>query len=409
MFHHRKELVQELYIFSILAQIAGGFFGFYYGVFLYRNTFDLKILLIDLLVASCFSLIGYFLGADLIHKRGYMLAMRISLLFSSLAALVAFLFSQNIVDIFIYIAMIRGLASGIFASVTEIYLLREMTNKASNKYLYLNLSVEFLLTTIMPIIIGAIITYGSGYKTTFLMASVIYLIGVLIPKQYNKKPVCNYSLKDLLNVTQKTHFGEYGLNIFIGNGADQLNVFLIAIVPFLILKTEFSVGVLAGLAALIASVVSFYLKDARDKDQTFFGYTGAIGRLVGNLFLAIFWSTPILVIRGLFTNTFSAFNDPVFRKTQIFTAEKILGKDLNKDALELAFSSAFIAFLGKFSAVLIFLLILVAQPSSQASTIRWLLPIYGIWKIFDFYWMKSMHNRFGSEKTQLVSQPISQS
>jgi hypothetical protein len=387
-------LVNELYEYTVITLVAGTFFGFFYGIFLYKNTFNIKILLLDLLISSVAALIGYFFGTYVTHQKGYLITLRFSLLLASLAALFAYLKASEIALIFGYIAIIKGASAGIYASVFDIYLLRELNQRQKGRYLYLNLSIEFIVTTITPVLVGGLLSFGGSYQLTFLIASILYFGAVWLPKQYNKKPKCNLSLKDALAITKKPHFLEFGSNLIVGSGADQLNVFMITIIPYLILKNEFGVGVLAGLAAIVAAVTAYYLKNVKGESQHKVGYAGGIGRFVGNIFLAFYWTTPVLVIRGLFNNVFAVFYDPAFRKAQIGNAEMILGKDINNQALELVFLEAILAFIGKFGAVLIFLTILASESGSQSTIIRWLLLVYAVWKIADYAWVLSMKKRF---------------
>lgn len=389
-----KNLVNELYIYTVITLVGGTFFGFFYGIFLYRNTFNINILLVDLLVSSIASLAGYFLGSYATHKKGYMATIRLSLCFAALSAIIAFFYSHIIAAIFIYIAIIKGLSGGIYASVLDIYLLKEMNQRVRGRYLYLNLSIEFLITTLVPILVGAILTFGGGYRLTFLIAGLLYFSAIWIPKQYNKKPNCKFLLSDAIAITKRAHFKEFGINLAMGSGADQLNVFVIAIVPYLIIKNEFGVGLLVGASAIVASLTSFFLKNINGKYQWKIGFAGGLGRFVGNVFLAFYWSLPVLVIRGLFNNVFAVFYDPAFHKVQIGNAEKLLGKEINRQALELVFVEAVLSFFGKAFAVVLFLGILAIGGNGQSLLIRLLLPLYGIWKIADYAWILSMQKRF---------------
>lgn len=169
---------------------------------------------------------------------------------------------------------------------------------------------------------------------------------------------------------------------------------LITIVPFLLLQSEFKVGAFTSIIALFAALVSYAFRKVKLANQLRLGYAGGVGRLFSNIILAVFWTTPALVIQGLLNKVLAVFNDPIFKSVHINNAEYILGPDVNKEALELNLVDNTMALIGNTIAMITFLAILSLGVSNQIAALRYLLVAYGVWKIANYIWNLSMRRRF---------------
>jgi hypothetical protein len=390
----KKAISRELYVFSTIGLVAGSVFGLYYGIFLYKNTLDIKILVIDTLLVAIAGWVGYVLGILLIHNAGYLRTLKFSFMMLAAASLLTLVLIESIRTVYPLISIARGVPLGISAAVLDTFLLKEMNPHNRGRFFNINLSIEFISAVIMPLLIGAIITYAGGYKATFLLSALLYLLASLAPLKYNKRPKSQISVHDEIKMLTRRGIKEFNFNTLLTTGMDELNVLLIAIVPFLLLKTEFKVGIVTSMVAVIAAITALISRNYHYKRQIKLGYLGNTGRLISNTLLAIFWSPVALVFQSLVNKGLAAFNDPVFRKLRLSSAEEVLGSDLNKEALELNLVTATMTLIGQSMAMMIFLVILSLSADNQISTLRYLLVVYGVWKILNYLWVLNMRRRF---------------
>jgi hypothetical protein len=397
---YQKQLTRELYIFTTIGMVAGSVYGLYYGIFLYRNSFDLKVLVIDTLLVAISSWVGYICGVFYIHKSGYLKALRLSFFLLFVVSLITLLVIPAIRTVYPLLSIMRGIPLGIGAAVIDTFLLKEFASASRSRFFNINLSIEFIIAVVLPVIIGGIITYLDGYRLTFMLAALVYLAALLVPIHYNKRPKSLTSLSDELHMIKKKGIKEFNLNTAVTAGADELNVLLIAIVPFLLLKSEFKVGVVTSAVAIFAAITAFLARDLSYGRQIRLGYFGNSGRLVSNFLLAIVWTPWAVIFQGLVNKGLAAFNDPVFRRLRLSSAEGVLGTDLNKEALELNLVTATMSLIGQIIALSTFLVILSLSNETQILALRYLLVAYGVWKVINYIWvlnMKRRFSRFGSK------------
>jgi len=389
-----QALTKELYIFTTLGLIAGTIFGLYYGIFLYRNSLDIKVLVIDTLLVSISGWMGYIIGVFYIHKSGYLKTLKLSFLLLFLSCLLTLYLIRSIRTTYPLISIARGVPLGIGLAVFDTFLLKEFISKSRGKFFSINLSIEFATAVLVPFALGAVILYAGGYKTTFLLAALVYLAAFFVPVRYNKRPHSDTKLSDELKLLKQKGIKEFNINTVMTSGMDELNVLLFAIVPFLLLGNEVKVGSLISLVAIVAGLTAFLSRNFRYKRQIKLGYVGNIGRLLSNTLLSVSWTPFAVVVQTLANKSLAAFNDPIFRKLRLNAAEEALGAELNKEALEFNLISATMTLLGQVMALGVFLLILSLPNENQITALRYLLTIYGFWKLINYIWVINMRRRF---------------
>lgn len=390
--NNSAEISRELYLFTVVSMLGGAVYGLYYGIFLYRNSLDLKVLVIDSLLVALSGWIGYMVGTFWIHRSGYLKAMRLSFILLFLTSVLTLLLIDSIRTIYPLLSVMRGLPGGIYASIIDVFLLKELSSLKRGRYLNLNLSMEFTIAIIIPVLIGLIIKF-SGYRAVFLLAGLVYLAALFLPINYNKRPHSRVGLEDELHLMKLPGIKEFNFNTALTNGADQLNILLIAIVPFLIFRDELKVGSFTSVVAIVAAAVSFWFRNRRYDTQIRWGYFGNFGRLLSNFGLSIFWNPVALVFQGMINKSMSPLNDPVFRRLRVDNATKILGDELSSEALQMDMINATMAFIGECGALAIFLVILSFDSGHQILALRALLVVYGLWKIANYFWVLDMRRR----------------
>jgi hypothetical protein len=375
--------------------LGGTAYGLYYGIFLYRHSTDLRILAIDSLLVALATWIGYFAGTFAIRRSGYALTIRTTFVLSAAVALVTLLIMNRVQTFYPALALGRGIPAGMFTAVIDIFLLQELSAAKRGQYLSINLSAEFIVTVFLPFLIGGLIKLTHGYESVFLLAAVIYAVGIFLPIHKQRRPQTELHIRDELAVLKKPGVKEFNINNALTSGADQLNGLLLAIVPFLLFKSELSVGSFTSFIALFAAIVSLLTQRTKLGHQVRLGYLGNVGRLLSNVMLCISWTPWALMIQGMVNKAMSPLNDPIFQKIRIENASAILGKELADKALALNMVTATVSFLGRAVALLVFLLVLSLNHAGQVSILRYLLITYAGWKILNYAWVISMQRRLG--------------
>lgn len=390
-------IARELYAFTAFNLLGGSAYGMYYGIFLYRQSFDIRVLVIDSLLASSATWLGYLLGTGWIHKHGYKPALRASFLLMLAVAVGTLLAMGRIRELYPLLALARGLPAGVYTAVIDVFLLQELSAAKRGKYLNINLSVEFIVTVILPFVLGSLIKFTGGYQAVFMMAAAMYVAALCLPVSERRSTGKPFSIRGELAVLRRPGMREFNINNILTSGADQLNGLLLGIVPFLLFQNELSVGSFTSFIALAAAAVSLVANRTNMGRQVKLGYLGNSGRIISNAILCISWTPWALVLQGLINKAMSPLNDPIAQKIKLENAASILGRELHDKALALNLVAATGALIGKAGALATFLLILSLSQSSQVTVLRYLLVTYALWKIVNYVWLVTMQKRFKAE------------
>lgn len=257
-------------------------------------------------------------------------------------------------------------------------------------YYFIYNSIQTIINIVLLFLIGSIIVYSGGYKATFLISFCIYMLIIFMPPGHNKIPQISFSLSDLKKLISQEVFLTYGLNKVLVNGADSLNIFIFAIVPFLILKNEFSLGMITSIIGILAAILSLIDKNFELKKQLSFAYIGSIIRIIVNTAFIIFFSTPVLVIRSIVITILSTFTDPVMSNVDINNTSKLLHHD-KKDAIEINIIDETLALIGKMIALMLFLAILNFFSDDKLIIVKVVIFSYGVWKLTNFFWLQRIN------------------
>lgn len=401
----KTNIARELYIFSFINLLGGSAYGMYYGIFLYRQSFDIRVLVIDSLLVSIATWAGYLLGTAWIHKHGYKLALRASFLLMLAVSIVTLLLMNHIRELYPLLSLARGLPGGLYAAVTDIFLLQELSAAKRSKYLNLNLSIQFIVTVMLPFLLGGIIKFASGYTDVFLLAAAIYLVALCLPVSERRNTSKTFNIRGELKVLRKPGIREFSINNALASGADQLNALLLGIVPFLLFKSELKVGSFTSFIAIAAAVISLIANRTNFGQQIKLGFVGNSGRFVSNLILCLSWTPWALMVQGMINKAMSPLNDPIAQKLQLDNASAILGRELHDKALALNLVSATVSLIGKSSALAAFLLILSINQAGEITILRYLLVTYALWKIVNYIWIVGMQRRL---QAQTVDMPVAE-
>lgn len=369
-------------MFSAASLIGGTIYGLYYGIFLYKNTFSLSVLAVDGLLGGFGAWLGYLAGVMIIRRFGYKVPIRTSLIMWAIIAFATALIAGQIAEWFMLIAIVKALPAGIFLAVNDTIMLRDVKIKARSGMLQLILAMEFIVSIILPGIVGAMISFSGGYEWAFLTAGLVYILASLLPCNL-PRPNVSFSLRGLVPILKRPLYKHHAINRTAAAGFNQLNAFALTIIPFLLLENELSVGLLTSLSALIAALIALAARKIKHKHHLLLGYSAYGIRSVAALCFVVLWSAPVMVLWQLVGKLVTPFHDPLQKSIDIHNDTLIMGQNAREKALEINVLNNTLVLIGTTVAFGGFLLLTSAGASEQRSILQMLIMVYAAWRFIN--------------------------
>lgn len=397
----RSRLLRKLYLYNVLTTIGGGLYGGYYSYFLYASTFDLKVLVTNAIVAGVGVWSGYVVGTLRLQRFGHLAVLRFSLILSLVTALFTYILASNLLSWYPFVSILQGAAAGVGAAVVNLSLLKDVEKRARGGYYHYTYSISLAVGVILPLLANFIIKESGTLPSVFLVAAAVYGVGLFGLRGATVRSSVDFVLPALREITQGKGFHEFTANRLLNESVDQLNGFLTAIIPFLMVKSVFDLGILSSVMAIVAALVSLLARRFHPSKQEFLGYLGSLGRFLSNAGLALRWTTPALVLRGLGVQIVSAFTDPFTSQISVSNLERVATGRFGVRAVEASLLDATLAFVGKTLGLGLFLLVLSGGAEEQAAVVRIFLVTYGAWKMLNLKWIVRLHRKLREQPQQL--------
>lgn len=373
--------MRTLYAFHAVSLIGGTIYGLYYGVFLYKHTFSLTVLAFDGLIGGLGVWLGYLAGVILIKQRGYNQCIRGAFLLWALISFATAFLTHHIAAIFMLIALVKAIPGGMYAAVGDTIMLRDISTRSRNGFFQLHLALEFFASILLPSAVGALISMTASYQWAFVIAGAVYSASFLLKSQLPKPRVALY-VRGIPKIIRRPLYPYHAVNRTVAAGFNQLNAFAIAIVPFLILQDEMSMGIIASASALIAAVVSLAMRKLKNaKHQLRLGYGAYVIRTVMSSMFVTAWTTPLLAAWQLTGKVLTPLHDPLQQSMDIHNDSLILGKSAADEALMINVLNNTLKLIGTSLAFGGFILLVHIQPVHQRSILSALIVAYALWRI----------------------------
>ncbi|HET6924331.1 MAG TPA: hypothetical protein VFH39_00690 [Candidatus Saccharimonadales bacterium] len=373
---------RALYIINTIGLVAGTTYGMYYGIFLYRHTFSLSVLAIDGLMGGLGTWLGYMLGVVAVRRQGYNRCIRAAFVLWALVALGTALIANHITEWFILIGVLKALPGGIYSAVADTIMLREVKTCARSGFFKLNLAIEFIGSIILPAVVGAVVRGADGYRWAFVAAAVVYASGLLVRWRL-PKPTLSLDLRGLLGTFKRPLYIPHATNRTLATGFNQLNAFGLTIIPFLLLKNEFSMGLLTSMTALLAAGVALLSRRSKSQNSLKFAFGAQGVRNVFSLLFVLSWSAPFMMIWQLVGKLATPLHDPVQQSLDIHNDSLIMGRDMKTRALQINVLNNTLAFIGTSVAFTAFIAITRTDAHHQRYILELLTLAYAAWRIVN--------------------------
>jgi hypothetical protein len=384
--------VRSLYIFNALSLVGGIVYGLYYGIFLYKSTFSLTVLALDGLLGGFGVWFGYLLGVVAIKKVGYSLGFKVTFGTWAFIAVITALVANNIAEWFMILAILKGIPAGMYTSLCDAIMLREIGKTTRNSFLQIKLALEFLAGVVLPVLVGALVVHGSGYKLSFVIAGVIYMVGILIPVSL-PKPEVSFSWREVFQTFKKPLYPKHAANRTASAGFNQINAFVLMIIPFLMLKNEMKVGFLTSGIALVAALMSLAVRKIKTGQKLKFAFGAYTMRALISMTFVVLWKAPVLMVWQLVNKLATPFHDPLQQGLDIHNDSLIMGTDVQAKALNINVLNNTLILAGTTAAYGAFFFITRAANGQQRFVLELLILSFAAWRFVNLLVSVKINNK----------------
>jgi hypothetical protein len=353
-----KENTNQYLFFRILYDVADFVTWAYYVILLLRASDNsISLVFVNHAIVYAGLLIGYVVGSALLSRVGYLGNYRIANLLLLLSCILTVITLPHILEVHAVLALIRGVGRAFFLVAHHMFYMHEIHGTNRSRLLNLVVSINYIFGIAFPFIVGgAISTYG--YEWIFLVGIGLYLFGTFIPWKYNKVPRNQFNLSELKDVTRRRGFKRWSGLVLTSEFTNSLKLQCLAVIPFLLLGSEFEVGLLASGLAIVAAVMTFAHRNDKFRVKIQLGYFGGLVIGISNLILGAFWSIPALVIRGLGINAGNAFYSPAIDELNYKNRESVLSNFLEQTTIEINLYVEVLLFISRVAASLVLMVAL---------------------------------------------------
>lgn len=315
----------------------------------------------------------------IVRRYGYGWCIRLAFGGWALVSLLTALVAGHIAEWFMLLAVVKAIPGGMYGATTDTMMLREVGNAARNSFLQVKLALEFLATVILPTLIGALLHFSGGYQLAFLLAGLVYALALFVPLRL-KRPELHFNVRETLAIFQRPLYRRHAANRMMGAGFNQLNGFVIMIIPFLLLKDELKLGLLTSAIALLAGIVSLVMRKVKTSRKLRLGYTSYAIRALGGLLFVSMWTAPILMVWQLINKLVTPLHDPLQQGLDIHNDRLIMGDDVRDKALNINVLNNTLLLVGSTVAYGAFYLITRLGAHDQRSLLQMLIMAFALWR-----------------------------
>lgn len=386
----QRQLVSEFISFRVAMRTVQLLAWTFYSILLYKATNDISVLILEYLVFCVSCWVGIVLGSFTFDRVGYLRLFRLSFLLNAAAAFIFFLYLDNIAEVFVALAVVRGIPEGLYWAGHHAFYLKEVRGSARGSFLNIMTSIILLLSIIVPVLSGALISLRNDYDLIFILASAIYLLAAFFPWKYNKIPRSKLTMAEIIRITKLPKFSWIGqMSIFQSMVAAIFTV-IFSIIPFILIRDEFGVGAFISIIAFLSAIFTFAERNMKEKIKTTIGMFGYILYAIFTVFFAVVWTIPALGIRSIAVIFSDGISTPVLDDINIRNKEKFLGDFKNESTLELNLVIETIFMITRVITLSIMFFIFQSSELDQIVIIRVLLIIFAGWKLIQLIWVRMM-------------------
>ena len=367
----RRKIIYYVIVQNIFSILIGTF----EIALIYRLTQSLKVLVIAYLFRFSILFFSFALTPVLIHtsKIGRMFKSSIFIQILICAFLI-FYYSdlKNIWLLIIYIS-IRGVQDGVYWIAKHSGTMYSVDDNGRDRFSLQIEAILVTLTVILPIVGGLIISFihlqtiknnpllPEGYFYMFVLTFCIMVVSFIFAPELKFNKCAVVKPKNIISMFKEKDLSYFMYYNIFTSVQDIAVMIAVGVITFLILKTEFNLGmfssVLSAVAAIYFILIRKYIANKINVREKFF-LLGVFGDVVSKLTYYFLFSYTGLIIKAV-ADTFLVpfqylFSDNIQKKKM----EDVVAKNKSYNIQEILIFQEVLIFIGRFFTLLIILLIL---------------------------------------------------
>lgn len=304
-------------------------------ILIYKRMGEISPIFLNAIVYFLGIWLTFIISSFLMEKIGILRAYRLSFFIQGIAALAYALAIDSFVQYYLILSFISGLGEGFFWPIFNYFRLNEVTGSTRTAFINSMQSLGIILGILIPVFAGALIDFSDTFFYSFALVAVLYFITASFPFTFNRDMTSKISFQEIKTLLSKTRFQVYQFFALIGIALREIITWSFAIIPFLLLQSEFGVGVLNSAIGIVAAIAIFVAKSKSLQQRLNFAFVSLWLQLLVNTVFVVFWSTPVLFFRSLLSQFLNPFISTARSDLKLNITEKILGKSKEESAIEL--------------------------------------------------------------------------
>jgi hypothetical protein len=300
------------YIFYSVVHIAGSLaiWGYYSSLLLRAANYNVEIVFLNLGMHAIGGMAGFLMAGRLFSYFGYSQSFRVGVLLNSAVCVFTLVTLNNILEVHLILAVLRGISVAFFWVPRHIFSTRELGPSNRKELLGKLYSAEELLTVLLPPLAGALIGL-EGYDWLFGLGAIVYFLAALFPKKPEIKKKERLEIREMRAILHLRGF-RYWAAYTVGEEIfANLRLLTLTVIPFLLIKNEFDVGALTAAVGIIGSLLAFWHSRDSETKSVEYGYIGSAIVFVSTAVFIVMWDIPSLIFRSLASRIGFAIITPV--------------------------------------------------------------------------------------------------
>lgn len=347
-----SEIIQVAYFHTVFVCGEIAIWTYFTSLLLKAADYSIEVVILKLTASYVGVMIGFALAGIGFSRLGYTWNYRISNIILALSCLLALIFLPQILNVYILIGLLRGVAGGFFWLPHHVFNLKDVGGDARKVMYSKLLASSDLIAILLPPLAGALINL-QGYDWLFLLGFLFYFAAIFM--RWTNVPIKQevFKLAELKKITKRYGFKAWAVITFTEEVFLNMRNISTVILPFLLITSEFEVGIFLGIIGFFSAFIKLWQGYRSDKKLFFYGTLGAWIVVLSNFILVVFWNLPGLFLRTIISRLGFAFYDQAKVELKYRGREMLNGDFRQQYSLEVQELAEFLMFLARISSVLI--------------------------------------------------------
>jgi len=179
-------------------------FDTFYMTYVFKESGEVKQVVINLLVTLLTVLVGYVLGSVFAKKVGIECDFRLSFILYVVTGLLGiYLVNMGAVS-FLLISVFRGIAEGFYWASANVVELSGLPHDSRSRFYSMSHAINGAFNVVVPVSLGYLLTKSDSLLPAFIIFTAICVVATLIPLRFNINDRLTIHKKNFLTLTKHT-------------------------------------------------------------------------------------------------------------------------------------------------------------------------------------------------------------